>query len=300
MNYVNRAEIVLTNGELIQTTQLNLGKLNSMKSQHTLEGEIYSKLDTLLAKNAKQINKSSDKVRLGYPALKYVRRNGGRNIDLLPTFFGSEGTLGVITEVILRLEVLPPRPHRLVANFSTIKTAQEFMSFAEKLQPLSVEIFDAEIFNHADEYGKKPEILSKKIDKGYIVYVSFNDKSRKSRRKIKKCQSFLPKSANAVAETLKNTTSFDAISDCLSIYLNDSAKGERPNLLNDFYLPNEHLEDFIEAIHKLGKKYKKTLEPYGSYLTSIYSLRPEFNLGKIEEKRAALMLLKDFNELLKE
>ena len=38
---------------------------------------------------------------------------------------------------------------------------------------------------------------------------------------------------------------------------------------------------------------------FGSYATDIYSVRPEFDLKKIDDRRAALTLLRDFNELLK-
>ncbi len=300
MNYVNRAEIVLANGELVQTSQLKPRKLAEQKNQHTLEAEIYSKLDNLLTKKAKQINELPKTTSFGYPAIKQVHSNSGHIFDLLPIFYGSEGTLGIITEVILKVEVLPPRQHRLLATFPSLKSAKDFMSSAEMLLPLTIELYDAEIFKQADELGKKPEIISKKLDKGYLVLVSFNDKKSRSRRKIRKCEQFLPKSAHVVIETIKNSSDFDAIKDCLSIYINSTSKGERPSLLHDFYLPKEQLEGFIDEIKQLSKKYKKSLDIYGCYSTDIYSIRPEFDLSKIDERRTALNLLRDFNTLLKQ
>lgn len=300
MKYTNRIEVVLANGELIQTSPVSSTKLAELKRGRTLEGEIYSKLDELIQENNEMINGLSDKTCFGYPGIKNVRCDKGHSFDLLPVFFGSEGTLGIITEVILCLEVLPPRQHRLMVNFSSIESAREFMAFAKKLQPLSVEMYDARIFNHVEECGKKPDILPKKLENGYIVIVSFDDKLRKTRHKIKKCQKFLPKATRIVIETLKNTTSFDAVEDSLSIYLNDSATNERPNVLHDFYVPGDRLEEFIQSLKDLEEAHEKSFEPYGCYSTGIYSLRPEFDLSKIAERRTALMLMRDFSELLKQ
>ena len=299
LNYADRAEVVLANGELVQTSQLSQGKLAAEKKLRSLEGEVHEKLDSLLIDNADLVESLPDTSRFSYSALKHVRTNNGRDFNLLPVFLGSEGTLGIITEVILRLEVLPPRPHRLLAVFPTFKAAHEFAQFAERLAPLSTELYDTAILKRVDESGKKPEILSRKFDDGYLVVVSFNDKTRKSRKKVKKCEQHLPKSAYFVAETLKNSSSFDALNACLSTYLNDVQKGERPSLLHDFYVPQDSLGEFIEELQALGKSHKKSLELYGCYSTGIYSIRPEFDLKKIEERRTALTLLRDFNDLLK-
>jgi len=297
MNYVDRVEVVLSNGELIQTARLNSAKLTFKQSQKTFEGEVYEKLEDLLIKNS-AVGDLPDTARVGYPALKHIRRNHGHVFDLLPVFFGSEGSLGVITEVILRLDVLPPRPHRLFAVFPSLKTAREFMDrTAEKLAPLSIELFDTKIFKIAEDYGKKPDLLTRKFEDGFITLISFNDKPGRSRRKVKKCLRLLPKSAYVVSETVKNSTDFDDFAASLSSYLNDGSL-ERPQLLHDFYVPADHLEDFLEDLGPLAKSHKKHLELYGCYSTGIYSLRPEFDLKKVDERRTALKLLRDFNDLL--
>ena len=299
MNYVDRIEVVLANGDLIQTSRLNLPKLSLKKSEKNLEGDIYERLDQLIIDNADLIDAQEKNARLGFPGLCHVRRNHGRTFDLLPIFFGAEGSLGIITEVIMRVDVLPPRPHRLFAVFNTLKTATEFADKLEKLSPLSIELFDTRIFKNVDDYGKKPDLLTRKFDDGFLVFAAFNDKSRRSRRKVRQALRFLPKSAYVVTESIKNSLDFDDFATSLTSFLNDSAKGERPNLLHDFYVPRNNLENFIKDLAKLEKTSKQKLALFGSYATDIYSVRPEFDLKKIDDRRAALTLLRDFNELLK-
>lgn len=298
MNYIDRIEVVLANGDLIQTSRLNFSKLNSKKSEKSLEGEIYQKIDELVSKNSKDITDQTKDTRIGYSGLRHVRRNYGHTFDLLPVFFGSEGSLGVITEVIMRVEVLPPHPHRLFAVFGSLKSATEFADRLEKFNPLSIELYDTRIFKQVDDYGKKPSLLTRKFDDGFLVLTAFNDKTSKTRRKIHRVLRLLPKSAYVVAETIKNSPDFDDFSASLMNFINNAPKGERPNLLHDFYISKENLEDFVKDLASLEKSSKQKLALFGSYATDIYSVRPEFDLKKVEDRRAALTLLRDFNEML--
>src|SRR5213596_345017 len=79
-----------------------------------------------------------------------VMRTGGRvhknktGFDLLGLFVGSEGLLGVVTEVTLRLLPLPPARATLSAAFATAAQAAEAVQaiFAAGFLPLSLEIAD--------------------------------------------------------------------------------------------------------------------------------------------------------------
>lgn len=79
-----------------------------------------------------------------------VIRTGGRTLksvsgyNLLPLFVGSEGTLGIITEVILRLEVLPPEKMACLATFKTIHNAAHAISAILKssIHPAAFELMD--------------------------------------------------------------------------------------------------------------------------------------------------------------
>lgn len=297
MNYIDRVEAVLPNGDLIQTSRLSRSAFKRKTREKSLEASVYADLDALLNDSA-DLLPTSDVSRFGFSGLRHVKRLGGKVFDLLPVFFGSEGSLGVITEVILRLDVLPPRPHRLFSTFTTFKSAFEFAEYCSTLAPLSVELYDMRIFKSADAYGKRPDLLSRKLDKGFLVLASFNDKSRKSRKKVKKALSFLPKSAFAVFETIQNSPDFDDFETSLASYLNDDAKGERANFMSDFYVPTNNLSDFLKDLEKLEKSTKRPLELFGSFLTGVFSLRPDFELSKVSERRAALTLLQNLNELL--
>ena len=174
------------------------------------------------------------------------------------------------------------------------------MAFVKTLTPLELNFYDLNLIKAVEDYGKKPEILSKKFTDGFLVFVSFNDRSRISRKKVRKCLNFLPKNAYVIPETLKNSELFNDLPSTILSYLNDTGKGERVSLASNFSLPVEELPGFLSDLPSLSASLKKPLELFGSYSTGIYSLRPDFKLDTLEDRRAAMNFLKDLNSLILE
>lgn len=300
-NYIDRAEIVLSTGECIQTSRLTKRALTKKKELHAPEGELYRDLEKYLTENSELLNQTFAKKPIpliGYPAIPHVYRLNGRIFDPLPFFLGSEGTLGVISEVILRCEVLPHRPQRMLVSFNSFHTANEFLRFANTLHPLELNLYDLRILQAAESHGKKPEVITRKIEDGYIVYLSFNDSVYKTRQKLSKCINFLPKSANVIIEGPKNTEQFSHIATSITSYLNDDAKGERIPLINDIYISKASLPNFFIDLRALEEKLKTPLPIFGSFSANNYSFRPDINLSDVPGRRFALELLKEFNELV--
>lgn len=77
-------------------------------------------------------------------------RLGGRTVkdvagyDLKRLFVGSEGTLGVVTEVVLRLRPAPPPPVTVVAGFPDVASAgRAVAAVVGELRPSTLELMDA-------------------------------------------------------------------------------------------------------------------------------------------------------------
>jgi glycolate oxidase len=86
-------------------------------------------------------------VRMGGPRIKDVA-----GLSLMKLFVGSEGTLGVITEVLLRL--LPARPpaSTLVASFGTFEAAAEaVVAITATLRPSMLELMDRTSINAVED-----------------------------------------------------------------------------------------------------------------------------------------------------
>lgn len=299
MNYIERAEIVLATGDIFQTARFSQRGFSRRKTMTNIEGTIYRDLNRLLENNQTTIESvRNTRNTAGYPMIQHVSRDDGKIFDPLPIFFGSQGTLGIITEIILHVNLIPPKPNHLIVPFNSFRLANDYLSFVKKLRPLELDFYDQRIIKSAEEHGKHPSFLQKNTPDGYLVYATFCDKPRTNRHKIERCLDYLPKSAHYVTESEK-PKDFNAIINTLSSYLNDDAKGEKTPFVNDFYVPADEITSFISDIHYLEEKFKILLPIYGSYATSIYSVRPDIQVSTESGRRFVVEFLSDFNKLLK-
>lgn len=87
-------------------------------------------------------------VRLGGPRIKDVA-----GLSLTKLFVGSEGTLGIITELTLRLVPKPPPASTLVASFATFDaSASAVVAMTATLRPSMLELMDQTSINAVEDY----------------------------------------------------------------------------------------------------------------------------------------------------
>lgn len=301
--YVDCLEAVISSGEAIQTaryTRRHLGKKTDITS---FEGTLYRETDQLIEENSELVQELGERNTIdaaGYQMLTQVVREPMRSFDLLPLFYASQGTLGVITEVILHCEVLQPKKRRFIAAFESAAAALSFIQDVMPLAPEELNLYDGRLFKSAAEHGKDPALFSQKFNKGFMVLATFDDKPRKTAKKLEKCLKLLPSNAAAVVETDDNGADFMRFNSAILSYLNDDAKGERVALADDFYVPAERLANFLTDLRTLEKTYGQDLPLYGSFSTSNYSVRPDVKLNTVEGRQFVLKFLKDLDALLAE
>ncbi|HUC96658.1 MAG TPA: FAD-binding oxidoreductase, partial [Candidatus Saccharimonadales bacterium] len=180
-DWVRRLEVVLANGDLIETTRINKHELNKKKGLQTFEGEIYRKIDGIIEDNQQII---TDKIannepdNTGYPGIAKVKGRDG-SFDLSPLIIGSQGTLAMMSEIVLRTDFYSADENIIVATFDSPEVARDSADALAKLQPAALELIDGEMFDAAHKCGKKYIFTDLYADKtiGSIMYINFNDDS---------------------------------------------------------------------------------------------------------------------------
>ncbi len=306
INHIERIEAVLANGDRLQTMKLNLKKLEQKKTGRSFENKLHKEIDQLISSQSRTINElmntSCDSS--GYPAITCVKTD--KFFDFAPIFLASQGTLGVITEIILRCETLPPPSEHGFVTFSSIQKALDFLNFATSLNPAEANLYDMRIFEKAEDYGKKFDFLTKKGNDSFLAVISFNDSKRKNAKTIELCLPHIPKRSNSLIENENNKIYTKELLGALTNYLNSDARGERVGFLDDFYIPAQELTDFTEKLINLEKEFKLTLPIFGSYSTENYYIRPDIKLSSDdpekadEQKRNIIKLMIAFNNLVLE
>ena len=302
-HWVHQLEVILANGDVLQTERISKRDLNKKKGLQTLEGEIYRAIDNLLDDYAETIETKigQDEVRnnAGYAAIREVRQRDG-SIDLTPLFVGSQGTLGIISEMILKADYLPSKRGVVVASFATAEAARDALDALTGFDPAILEYYDGELFAEADKQGARYSVYSNTDHRAVIVMVceDFNDHAVAKR--LKKVTKYLAQTDADV--TTSETVSVDellVIRDVMNYVLVPATKGiSAPPILDGVYIPSNRREEFIDKIDELARKHHVVLSPYGDMLDHVWYVRPHFQLAKVSDKQKILKLLEEYMDVV--
>lgn len=291
-DFVDRIEVVLTNGECLQTERLKRYAVAKAAAEKTFEGSIYQKVSKLLHDNPDLLKKISDKKNslAGYSFITKLSRR--ETLDLMPIFFGAQGTLGIISEVILKATPMRENASRVVATFKEADSALKYAEAVHTLNPKKVDFYDLKIIMEAREAGKNLDGVIRKLEDGFVVFASFDAKANSALKKIMAMREKLPRNTKFVFESAENRTTLSEFENSLTNYLNHVKNAERVPILTDFYLPIYNVANFLKDLKILEDKLKLDLELYGNLETENFSLRPKFNLEDADFNKKATTFLR--------
>jgi FAD/FMN-containing dehydrogenase len=303
-NWVHQLEVVLPNGDILQTERLNKRELNKRKGVQGFEGDVYRALDNLINDNQQLINEkiaSDIPDNVGYSAIARVKGKDG-SFDLMPLFLGSQGTLGIISEMIMKAEFTSAHSGVAVATFASREAARDALDHLRQFEPALLEYFDSSLFDIAAEHGKT---YSSYKEAGFIaeavILIGFDDfNDRVNVKKLKKIQkSLMNDDVFFVAATGGDAKELLTVREVTAYLVNPSAKGSAaPPLFNDVYIPAERFEDFLSVTKTLAEKFHVALPIHYRALDGLVSTRPTLQLHKVGDKQKIFKLLDEYAKLV--
>lgn len=296
--YIDRVEVILANGELAQFAAYGPRALAAKQALTNFEGAIYRDVDQLLDQHADTVVERSMQPfdAAGYANVTRVRQ--GHSFNLLPLLFASQGTLAVVSDIILRTEPLPAAEQRLVAILPDAKALLRALDFIIDLEPSSIRLYDMRIVETATTFGKRPSLLENSPATGYLVTVGFNNHKSKANRKIQQAVGVLPLGTFAIEEADVLNSEFAEFESMLLGYLNDDDSGERTAIADDVYVPSYRLTDFLAGLKTLEETLAVELPLYGSFLTSNYNVRPLIDYSSLDGRRLSIDFLRQYGKLV--
>jgi FAD/FMN-containing dehydrogenase len=297
---IERMEVVLANGDLMETGRITKRDLSRKKGEQTLEGEIYRQIDGIIDDNAELIaSLSSDNDNIGYRIDKIKAKDG--SFDLTPLFVGSQGTLGVISEIVLKTGFYSDEESILVAVCQTAEEARDITDVLRQLDPTTLEVIDGEFYEEARARGKR-FVFDKESDIfAGLVYATFDDFSSKVRaRKLKKAQKLLAKrEAKLYTSDDARLDDLYAVRDVEQTVALPLRVDESPVFMCDgAYVPSERLEEFIGEVSALAEKLHVKLSLKINALTGIVSTYPTVHFKKISDKQKIFKLATEYAALV--
>ena len=299
---VSQLEVVLANGDVLQTGKISKRELSRKKGQQDLEGDIYRGVETILEDYADEISTIHERDQTGYNSIVRVRDRDG-SIDLTPLFIGNQGTLGIISEMILRVDFRSQHLDTVALVFASADTARDMLDELRRFVPAFVKYFDAALVRRAVQVGYKAPWFQEVGGKApqAVILVGFDDFNARARAKGKKK---LEKLCGSVADVslVLDDDARASLSPLLDIArystLPDRAGVGMPPLLSDWFVPPERFEDFTKALAALGNKLRVDLPIAVDGLTELVSAYPLAPIAQASDRQKLMRLFDETARLV--
>ena len=293
-DWVESLDVVLQDGHTYTIKPLSLREFKLLIKQDHEHARIAREIFALISKNEKEIKDNKPETKkntAGYPlwsvmpqgVAKFKKDEG--TFDLTRLISGSQGTIGIITNIVMRAEPIPKRTTLLAIPIFDLEDAADSIVKALKFNPINVEIFDALTFDLA---LRNPSFFKSRIEghRYYRVMLSMYTMYHvRFRRKLPEFTVLITLDEDTTKETpaseIANTISGDKVkarvvknpidvemfwqvrraSYSLSKF-QDSTK--RPAaFLEDMTVPPENLSKFFIQIKRLLKEFNVTAAVHG-------------------------------------
>lgn len=302
--WVKSLRVVLSNGDVIETSRLNKKQLRKKKDQPNFEGHLYRELDNLITQNHELLSKTQLKVSknsTGYDLWDVKGKDG--SFDLSQLIIGSQGTLGVVSEITFYTAPYNPHNTLLVGYFDDIEKAEEAVRLILPLSPSAAEMVDYHTLEFMREH--KPEMLrgidSENLPK-LILLIEFDnfkqkDRNKKSKRAWKILNNFSPlvrmTEKPAEQEVLWRIRRGAAA----VIWTHPGAKKALP-IIEDGIVPIEKMSEYLHGAYALFKKYNIKIATWGHAGNANMHIQPFLDLGNMRDRGKIFNLTDDYYKMV--
>src|SRR5438045_3091634 len=196
-----------------------------------------------------------------------VLRTGGRvhknktGFDLIGLFVGSEGMLGVVTEITLRLLPLPPARATLSAAFAAATQAAEAVRaiFAAGFLPSSLEIAD-----HFTLEAARRDLGKTIVPEGNAhLLIDLDGQEESVRSESAAIRELLEKRKPNALETAIGEADYEKLWALRRQFSNSLRATGLTKLNQDVVVPRSHLVDLMEFAESLQKKHRFPIACFG-------------------------------------
>lgn len=303
--YVQSLRVVLANGEVIDTGRLSKRELSKKLGLATFEGEIYRSVDSLIEENHELIERLQNGLsrnNAGYSLADVKLRDG--SFDLTPLFVGSQGTLGIVTEAVLRTEEHNPQTTLMMATFDSLEQAHAAILELRQIgdMPSALELVDANLLQlvHQQNPNQLKDVITPPFP-AYTLLVEFEGNDRQLKKDAKRSQKIFEKYASSLqtATEVEQQQQLWTVRQASSAVLghNEGAVRAVP-IIDAALVPIEQLRAFLEGVYQLLKAGNVTPAIWGHAGEGTVHVQPRLNLGQVGDRQKAFRMMEDYYKLV--
>jgi anaerobic glycerol-3-phosphate dehydrogenase C subunit len=270
-DYILSLEVVFSNGEVITTGSVSAaGKATrELKGSETLEDKIYKAIPDLLKRYSKPMEEEKPFAMKNSSGYDLWRLENKGFLDLTSLLVGSEGTLGILTEVKLRLMPLPGKALGGLIYFNNLDHVGMATEKILEFSPTMLEIIERQILDLARQ--QKAE-LKPYLPEGIeaILFVEFQDENEDQlHQKFRELEEKVIHQEKLafdlkVAKNDKDMAMLEKVRSVSGPILNKIKGPKKPiAFIEDAAVHPNSLSQYMKGLRELFKKFEVDASIYG-------------------------------------
>lgn len=220
-----------------------------------------------------------------------VMNVGGKNVkdvsgyDMTKLFTGAEGTLGVITKIIVKLVPAPEAKKSMMAIFKNLDNAGNSIAaiIAAKIIPATLEIMDNPTIRTVEDYAK----VGLPVDAEAVLLIEVDGIPEVVEKEAAKVLEVLTINKADEVRQAKDAVERDKIWAARRAALPALAKLRPTTFVEDATVPRNKVPDMIRAVNEIAKKYNVTIGTFGHagdgnmHPTIVCDIRDEEEMSRV-------------------
>jgi FAD/FMN-containing dehydrogenase/Fe-S oxidoreductase len=305
-DHVQAVELIAYGGEKLVFSPLSKSEWQQKCTLETLEGTIYRTVTHIQNEYKKDIEEkfpNLPRMVSGYN-LKCLLEKSFHNLATL--IAGSEGSLGCVTKVTLKISKLPQEKALVVIASRNMLEGLRYTTRYLDFKPYALEMIDDKII----EAGKKNPTLQNKLPflentPSALFLVEFSHNSEKELRDLVNqfCASIENEPHILFKKALFEKSEQEAVWDVrkagLGLLLSQRRFDRAIAFIEDVAVRPEEISSFLEAFDQIMQKHNKSAGIYGHIGDGCLHIRPYINLSQPEEVETMQKIMQEVIELLK-
>ena len=305
-NYVQQMRVVLANGEVIETKRLSKRELGKKMGMATFEGEVYRSLDALIEENADTVKKlklNLPKNSAGYNVSAVKGKDG--SFDLTPLFIGSQGTLGIVTEISLSTESYNPASTLVVAFCNDVEVLQQLINEIKALpnSPSAIEVVDDKLLNYVNQFN--PNQLRNIVQHPFprfVLFVEFDDVSNKTQAKMAKKMAKMLEKRQLTFKVETDEAEVEQLwklrQSVASVIAHGNENAKAVPIIDDAIVPTVKIGEFIKQVYALFEGYRMPVTMWGHVGDGNLHVQPLLDLAQVGDRQRVFKILDDYYGLV--
>ncbi|KMK75091.1 glycolate oxidase subunit GlcD [Alkalihalobacillus pseudalcaliphilus] len=196
-----------------------------------------------------------------------IIRTGGKlakdvaGYDLTRLFVGSEGTLGIVTEAILKLIPKPETKKTMLALYDSMEAAAQTVStiIANRVIPATLEFLDQPTLKVVEEFSK----IGLPTDVEAVLLIEQDGPIQSVQTDMDKIATICVQSGALKVDVAKSEFEAEQLSTARRSALSALARLKPTTILEDATVPRSEIANMVRAINEIASKYQVEICTFG-------------------------------------